>query len=128
MNHAQKVLNELISSLEGGTYLAESRQVLSLDVIERFGITDKEPDCSVGREFVEPMQIGGCLHFRLLEDIHVAIDGWLRSRVSLFFDFPVEHDAPALPLLPALENRGSKLIKATLPLAPLFGFRERPSC
>src|SRR5947208_9543430 len=96
MNHAQKVLNELISSLEGGTHLTESRQVLSLDDIERFGITDKEPDRSVGRELVESMQIGGCLHFRLLEDVHVAIDGWHRSRVPLFFDFPGEHDAPML--------------------------------
>src|SRR5256885_15453239 len=101
MNHAQKVLNELISSLEGGTYLTESRQVLSLDVIERFGITDKEPDRSVGRELVEPMQIGGCLHFRLLEYVHRAIDGSQRSRVALFFGFPEQSSVTILPLLPA---------------------------
>src|SRR5712692_8138530 len=124
VDHREEILHETIGPFQGGAGLTEGNQILPLDLIERLGVTHKQPDGDVRRIFLDAMNADRSFHLSPLERLQVPVDAALGSRVALCPDFPPKHQAIALPIVPTLENKGSKGIKRAEPLAPFSRFRE----
>lgn len=58
VNHREEILNEIIGFLELGAGLAKSGESLLLHLIQVLGITDKEPDGSIGSIFQDALRVG----------------------------------------------------------------------
>lgn len=86
-NHEQKILDEIIRSLESRARLAEGCQIFSFNLIKGFGISYEQPDGGMGRKFLDAVQVSRGFHFCLLERFQVTVDGSFCSGVALFLDF-----------------------------------------
>src|SRR5260370_38248158 len=121
-NPRQKILQEIICLFEGSAGLAKGNEIFSLDLIQLFGITHKQPDRRVHRIFLDTCRSNWSSHLGLLERCKMAIDTSVCSSVALGLDLSPNRQAITLPILPAFEDIGSKVVKGTLPLAPSFNF------
>ena len=70
-----RILNEIIGPFERRAGLAERYQILLFDLIQVFGLKDKQPDGSAGSKFVEAIGVERSLNRSLLECFNMAIDG-----------------------------------------------------
>src|SRR2546425_612333 len=127
VDHRQKILQEIIRLFENCTRLTKGGQILSLNLIELFGVTHKQPDRRIHRIFLDALWIDRSPYFSLLEGFQVTVNAIRRSRVALGFDLSPKSQTIAFPFLPALKDVGSKGIKRTLSLAAFLGFGKGSS-
>src|SRR5579863_1134764 len=105
VDHCQELLDETIRPFEWEAGLAESGQILSLDLIQLLGITHKQPNRGTRRKFLDAIKLDRRFHLSLLEGFQIAINAALCSGVALCSELPPERQAIALPVLPAFENK-----------------------
>jgi hypothetical protein len=58
VNHREEILHEVIGRPELGADLAKSSQSFLFHLIQALGVTDKEPDGSIGSLFQNALRIG----------------------------------------------------------------------
>src|SRR2546429_2743 len=122
VNHHQKILQKIICLFQGNASLTKSGQIFSLDLIELFGVTYKQPDGHIDRIFLDALWMKRSSHLSLLERFQIAVDAPVRSGVALILDFLPKNQAIMFPILPAFESIGGKWVKRTLLFASFLGF------
>src|SRR6266487_1592455 len=102
VDHQQKILKEIIRLFESCTRLTKGSQILSLNLIQLFGVTHKQPDRRVRRIFLDAFDVDWSLNLCLLERSKIAIHAPLRAGVALCFDLAIERNPLVCSLFPAL--------------------------
>ncbi|SRR6266487_2227661 len=126
-DHEQKILDEILGSLESRARLAEGSQIFSFNLIKSFGLPYEQPDSGSGRKFLDAVQVSRGCHFCLLERFQVTVDGSFCSGVALFLDFFPKSETIVLSVLPTFEHIRGKIVKATLPASRRFLARVKGS-